>query len=131
MGKTTVTKELGVKTTNTKGQLAKITGPVSEAKVNITALTAIGQGNDAWLWFVTADNTKARDVLTKAGFQVSERDVCCVELADQPGTVFDTARKLADGGFNIDHLYFSCSSGPTAKVYFSCDNCQKAITVLG
>lgn len=131
MGRCTCVKELGVKTTNTTGQLTKVTGPVAEAKINVTALTAIGTGNDAWFWFVTDNNSKATEVLTKAGFQVTEKDCCCLELSDKPGTCFEAARKLSDGGINLNHLYYSCAGGPTANVYFSCDNCQKAATLLG
>ncbi|MBI2345503.1 MAG: hypothetical protein HYV03_01140 [Deltaproteobacteria bacterium] len=131
MARTTLGKELEVRTTNQKGQLAKVTGPISEARVNITGMAAIGQGSDAYFWFVTSDNTKAREVLTKAGLKVEERDVCCVELDDRPGTAFDAANRLAGAGLNIDHWYFSSGVGSTSKVYFSCDNCQKATQVLG
>lgn len=130
MGTCTCTTELGLKTPNTKGQLARITGPIAEAKVNITALTAVGTGSDAWFWFVTDNNTTAKDRLTKAGFQVTERDCCCLELANKPGTCFAAATTLANGGVNIDHWYYSSAGGGTAKIYFACDDCKKAATLL-
>ncbi|MBI4366694.1 MAG: acetolactate synthase [Deltaproteobacteria bacterium] len=131
MGKCTWAKELWVKGKNVKGELAKLTAPVAEAKVNITALCGVGQGADAWFWLVTDNNTKAREVLSKAGLKVEERDCCCVELPDKPGTCWDVATKLSDGGINIDHWYHASCGGSTAKVYFSCDNCQKAAQLLG
>lgn len=131
MGKATVTKELVVKGTNTSGQLAKLTGPIAEAKVNVTALCAVGQGGDAWYWLVTDNNATARDALTKAGWSVTEKDCCCVELTDRPGTCWETATTLANAGINLDHWYYSCCGAPTAKAYFSCDNCQKAVSTLG
>lgn len=131
MARCTCMKELGVKTGNKKGELARVTGPMAEAKVNVTALCGVGQGSDGWFWFVTDNNGKAREALAKAGLQVTERDCCCLELADKPGTCWEAATKLANGGLNIDHWYYSCSGAPSAKIYFSCDNCQKAAQLLG
>lgn len=132
MANTKVAKELWVTASNAVGTLAKVCAPISEAKVNIWALSAWGEGDRGCFRLVTDDTRKAFDVLKASGFTVEERETVVTELEDKPGTCWNAVQKLSQAGVNINYWYYTtCGGCPTARVVFSTNNNQKAAQLLG
>ena len=132
MANTKLGKELSVTAPNEVGTMAKICGPISEAKVNIWALSAWGEGNKGYFRFITDNNKKAYDALKTTGFPVEEKEIVVTELEDKPGTCFTASRKLAQAGVNINYWYYTtCGGCPTSRIVFSTNNNKKAVEVLG
>ncbi len=132
MTNTRLEKEIWVTTSNEVGTLAKLTAPLSEAKVNVWAMCAYGEGNTGTFMFITDNYDKTTDLLAKAGYTTTTKDVVVTELEDKPGTTWNTAQTLATAGININYYYVTTSgTNNTTRVIFNTDNNEKALTLLG
>lgn len=133
MPNTTLAKEIWVTTTNKVGTLAKVTAPVTEAKVNIWALCAWSDKDDgtSTFMFITDNNTKAADALKKTGFTPTEKEVVVTTLEDRPGTCWNAATKLAQAGVDINYWYYTTCGGCPGRIVFSTKDNKKACSVLG
>lgn len=122
--------ELTFVTENQAGMLEKVLAPLKEAGINILAMSAWGEGDKAQFLIVTDDNEKAKQALQQAGFEPKQNEAVFIELENQPGTLAEAAKKIADAGVNINYCYFS-ATGPSAIAIFSSKDNAKLVSVLG
>lgn len=91
------------------GELARLGECAGAAGVNIAGLAAFtGDGRGVVHVLVDTDQGVARlqATLRAAGMGVADvREVLVVDVADQPGTLGELTRRLADAGVNIDLAY--------------------------
>jgi hypothetical protein len=123
-------KEIHISTVNKPGTLARVTEPLKNAGVNLTAICAWGDGEKGMLMFLTDNNAKATEALKKAGFAPSEQEVVTTTLANQVGTLDQAAQKLARAEIDINYCYFT-AAGDKALGVFSTKNNKKASELLG
>jgi len=122
-------KELIVKTKNKVGALAEITKVLAKAKVNLKALNAYEQGDQAIFYLVPNNIMVATQKLKELGCEVTEEDVVATEIADRVGALAEVANKLATAGVDIKHIYVT-ASGKEALVVIATKDNAKALEVL-
>jgi len=123
-------REFKVVTDNKVGTLARVTAPIAEARVNISACNCYASGDKAEFLFITDDNAKAMEHLTRAGFKASEREVIVVETANEAGTLFRAAQQLSQAGVDLDYCYATAGSQGNTWVVFATKTIEKAMNVI-
>jgi hypothetical protein len=100
--------DLVIEVDNKPGALAKVATAISDAGVNISAATCIGDGATAELHILVPHAAAARHVLGISNLAVTrEREVVVVDVEDRPGALADLARQIADAGVSLDLLYIA------------------------
>ena len=123
-------REIKVVTDNKAGTLARVTAPIAEARVNISACCCFARGDKAEFLFITADNEAARTNLERAGFQATEREVVVVETTNEAGTLFRSAQQLAQAGVDLDYCYSTAGSQGNTWIVFATRTIEKAMNVI-
>jgi hypothetical protein len=120
-------KELRVTMEDQPGSLAKLAEALGKASVNIEAISAETSTGSGTIRVLVADTAAARKALEGAGVKVEgEREMTFVDLEDRPGSLADTARKLASQGINIDSIYVVSGTGGKKQVAIGTDDTPKA-----
>jgi len=100
--------DLLIEVENRPGALAKVTAAISDAGVNISAVTCTRPSELAVLHILVKHPEAAKHALATAGMTItSEREVVVVDADDRPGVLADLARKVAEAGVNVDLLYLA------------------------
>lgn len=113
---TKAVKEILFSVPNKVGTLAKITGVLKDARVNILHLWACGEGTKGHFGLVASSNARAVRALRKLGLKTTERDVLVVSLANKPGALDRVARKLAKGKVNVTCVSATSGGSRTSVV---------------
>ena len=91
---------------NTPGALAEVAAAISDAGVNIAAVTCIGPGDRAELHILVPHAEAAKHSLAISQLAVTrEREVVVVDVEDRPGVLADLTRRVTQAGVNIDLVY--------------------------
>src|SRR5512133_2721055 len=90
---------------NKPGVLAQVTRALADQKINIVALTLVDSQEHGVLRVVSADPTRAREVLTKLNLPMTETEVLSVDLSNRPGALADIAGDLGSAHININYAY--------------------------
>ena len=104
-----VEKQLSIFLENRPGGLAKICGTLSEAGINILALTIHDTVDHAIIRLLADRPVKALLILEQLGLYILESDVIVMDLDNQPGALGEVARKLARADINIEYAYCSAT----------------------
>ena len=116
---------------NKAGRLAEVTRILSEAKINIRALSLADTSDFGILRLIVNDNAKAKEVLRQHGFTVGKTDVVAVEVTDQPGGLHRILDSLFKANINVEYMYaFVQQSGNNAVIIFRFDNLDAAVDIL-
>lgn len=103
--------DLEIDVDNSPGALAQVAAAISDAGVNIAAVTCVGPGERAELHILVRHAEAARHALALSQLAVSrEREVVVVEVEDRPGVLADLTRKIALAGVNLDIVYIATRS---------------------
>ena len=91
---------------NTPGALAQVAAAISDAGVNISAVTCVGPGERAELHILVPHAEAARHSLAISHLAVTrEREVVVVDVEDRPGVLADLTRRIAKAGVDLDLVY--------------------------
>ena len=116
---------------NKAGRLAEVTRVLSEAGVNIRALSLADTSDFGILRLIVDNNEKAKAALKGGGFTVGKTDVVAVEVEDQPGGLSKILHVLSQKGVNVEYMYaFVQHSGKDAVIIFRFDDIDTAIQLL-
>ena len=96
---------------NTPGQLGRIAKALGDAKVNITAFTAYGEGAESAVRLQVTSPAKAKKVFEGLGVRVTEEEVMRVTLTDKPGLLGEVGSRLGQANINIEYAYGSVAAG--------------------
>ena len=94
---------------NKPGVLAQVTRALAESKINIVAMTLVDSQEHGVLRVVAQDPTATRKTLTALNLPMTETEVICLELSNNPGALADVATLLGKNHININYAY--CTSG--------------------
>lgn len=130
MAKVSKVQHLVVETPDKVGMMAKVCGAISDAGVNIRAISAIARQRKGRFLILTEDNAKAKEALKSSGFKVKEEAAVAVELENEVGSAKKMAQKLADAKVNLKYCYGSIGNGTIALLVFNSSNNEKAVRVL-
>lgn len=116
---------------NKSGRLADVTTVLSNAGVNIRALSLAETSDFGILRLIVSDTETAFRELRSAGFTVTKTEVVAIEVPDRPGGLAGILNVLKDAGINVEYMYaFVQKSGEHALVVFRFDEPGKAVSVL-
>jgi hypothetical protein len=117
-----------VEVENEPGALARVTKAISDAGVNISAATFIGEGKVAELHILVPHAEAVRHALAITGVAVTrEREVVVVDAQDRPGELADLAHKVAEAGVNLDLVYVATRT----RVVFGAQDLDALKAALG
>ncbi|HEM46317.1 MAG TPA: ACT domain-containing protein [Alphaproteobacteria bacterium] len=109
------------------GRLSEICGLLGKAGLNIRGFsiadTAEGYGI---LNLITGDPERTVEVLKEAGFTVSENQIVCVDVPDEPGGLARVLRIFSGAGINVHNMYATAGT----KIAFAVEPVGKALAVL-
>jgi hypothetical protein len=94
---------------NKPGVLAQVTRALAEAKINVVAMTLVDSQEHGVLRVVAEDPASTREVLKKLNLPMTETEVLCLDLSNDPGALADVAQLLGTNHVNINYAY--CTSG--------------------
>ncbi len=124
-------KQISIFMENKPGRMAKVAKTLSEANVNIRALTIAEAGDFGVIRMVVDDTEKGYRVLRDGGFTVSETDVLAVEIKDTPGGLYEIAKTFGENNINMDYAYaFVTAKAERAMLILRVDDVKRATQVL-
>lgn len=124
-------RQLSVFVENRTGSLMDVTKALTEAHINIRAVSSSDTPEFAILRLVVDDSQKARDYLVEKGFIVRISEVIGVELEDKKGNLNHMLSILADGAISINYIYsFVIRDGEAPVMIFHTDDVEKAVAIL-
>lgn len=131
MLKTKPGKEVVVRMENRVGGLDAMTKLISEMGVNILAVSAWVDHDQALIHLVTDENVRVVDALRGRGFEVREADVLLTEAPHKPGMLHHLTERLSKDEIDIHHLYASAKlSQDSSLVVFATANNDRAMVLL-
>jgi hypothetical protein len=89
---------------NKAGELARITEAIAAKGVDIRGVSGSTCGSNGSLALMTDDEAKTRTILTETGAKFRDLEVTEASIRPAPGSLAKVARRLADGGVNIEAL---------------------------
>ncbi|HUF07130.1 MAG TPA: amino acid-binding protein [Candidatus Binatia bacterium] len=93
---------------NVPGTIADAGEAAGKAGVNIDGLGGFECGGEGVMHVLVEDGGSARQAFEAAGLEVrAEREVLVVDVADRPGEMGRTMRRLADADINVDLVYLA------------------------
>ena len=126
-----IEKQLSIFLENRPGGLARICGTLAEAGINVLALSVHDTVDHAIIRLLADRPVKALLILEQLGLYILETDVIVLEVANQPGSLADIARKLARADINIEYAYCSATSSQgNGCLILKSDELDRAIELL-
>ncbi|BDQ32506.1 ACT domain-containing protein [Pseudodesulfovibrio portus] len=123
--------QLSIFLENRAGRLAEVTRILSEAGVNIRALSLADTSDFGILRLIVSDFETAKTKLKDAGFTVGRTSVVAVEVTDEPGGLNNILAMLQEAGINVEYMYaFVQQSGNSAVLIFRFDRTDQGIELL-
>ena len=113
------------------GELAKAAEAIAHKGINITAFAGVSCGDGGKIALLTNDDPGARRALTEAGYMAREVEVIPTTIANTPGSLAETARKLADAGINVEVALPTSMAEGKVTLAFATNDPAKARTILG
>ena len=126
-----VEKQLSIFIENRPGLLAKVCGTLSEAGINILALSIHDTVDHAIIRLLADRPVKALLILEQLGLYILETDVIVLDLANQPGMLAEVSRKLARADINIEYAYCSAANNQgNGCLIIKSDEADRAMELL-
>ena len=124
-------RQISVFVENQPGSMMNVTSVLTEAGVNIRAISTFDTPEFGIMRLVVDDPVCAKNSLTAKGFVTRVSNVIGVELKDEQGNLNQMLKILADGKINIDYIYsFVIREGKAPVMVFHTDDFEQAEKVL-
>ena len=124
-------RQISVFVENQPGSMMNVTNVLTEAHVNIRAISTFDTPEFGIMRLVVDDPVRAIDSLTSIGFVNRGSDVIGAELKDEKGNLNQMLKILADGQINVNYIYsFVIREGKAPVMVFHTDDFEKAESVL-
>ncbi|TMB87500.1 MAG: ACT domain-containing protein [Chloroflexi bacterium] len=121
-------KQLTVSVPDRPGVLGAVGSALGAKKANIRAFTAWIEGDRGRIRLVVDKTAAAKKLLAANGWEAIEEEVLAVTLADNPGSLGRTAKKLGDAGVNIEYAYAgTAGSARRVTVYLGVSDIKAAL----
>lgn len=125
------TQQLSIFMENKPGQLVQVTETLTEAGIDIRAMSLADTKDFGIVRMLVSDCSKAQAAMREKGFMSTITKVMCIAMDDHPGGLSAVTSCLAKADVNIDYLY-ACITviGKNAYIVMHVDNEKKACEVL-
>jgi hypothetical protein len=124
-------KRLTVISDTRSGLIADISSLLAEAGINIEAIEAIEVAEKACIRLEVDDLDRALNALNRDGMTVVAEDVLLLRVPDQPGSLAQISRQLADADIQIRALTMVQRGETENIVALACEDGSKAGSLLG
>lgn len=121
-------KQISVFVSNKKGKLYEVTKILSDANINLDALSIAETADFGVVRLLPDKPDEAFDALEKAGFIVKSTEVLIVYGDNKPGSLKDVLTKFAEAEINIEYAY--SSAGSDVYLVFKVNDLEKAEKLL-
>ncbi|MBP6197592.1 MAG: ACT domain-containing protein [Fermentimonas sp.] len=122
-------KQLSVFLEDRSGRLTELTRILAVNDINITALSVAETADYGIVRMVVGRPELAKDVLEKAGFSIGLTDVVCINMPDQPGSLYNILEILTNNSINVDYMY-AFSNNDVALAVIRAADIQRVTEVL-
>lgn len=124
-------KQISVFIENTMGSLARLTGALGDAGVDLIALSVADTADYGIIRCITGDTQKGIDALRREGYSVRTTDVLVAAVPDVPGGLAQVLRALENGKVSVEYLYsFVRTNSEDALIIFRVMETERAAKVL-
>lgn len=124
-------RQISVFVENQPGSMMNVTNVLTEAHVNIRAISTFDTPEFGIMRLVVDNPVRAKESLTSKGFVNRVNDVIGAELKDEKGNLNQMLKILADGQINVNYIYsFVIREGKAPVMVFHTDDFEKAESVL-
>lgn len=123
--------EFVVELASRPGSLARLSGLLAGAGVNIDALAGWQANGDGIVRVVVDDPETARRALSDAGLRFDERHLLTASLANRPGALASLSSQLSDAGVDIEAIYVLGGGSESLQVAIGVDEAAAAGEILG
>ncbi|MDZ4171889.1 MAG: acetolactate synthase [Methanobacteriaceae archaeon] len=124
-------KQISIFLENKEGRLKKAINILSQANINIRALSIADTSEFGILRLIVQDSEKAQKKLEEKKFVVKVNEVIAVEVPDQPGGLDSILEILYDSKINVEYLYaFVEKNEDKAIVVIKTENIDDGINAL-
>ena len=124
-------RQISVFVENQPGSMMNVTSVLTDAHVNIRAISTFDTPESGITRLAVADPVRAKESLTEKGFVTRVSNVIGAELRDEKGNLNQMLTILADGQINVNYIYsFVIREGKAPVMVFSTDDYEKAENVL-
>jgi len=116
---------------NKPGAMEKATKILSDAGINIRALSLADTSDFGILRIIVTDADTAKKILQEKGFIVRKTEVVAVEVPDRPGGLHSILEALSKSDVNVEYMYaYVERSGENAIIIFRFDPIDTGIKAL-
>lgn len=124
-------KQISVFLENRKGRLWKALNILSNANINIRALSIADTSEFGILRMIISETELGKEILEEANFVVKVNDVIAVGVPDMPGGLENVLKFLNQNDVNVEYLYaFVDKKGEKAVVVIRTEDIDAGITAL-
>lgn len=124
-------KQISIFLENRKGRLWKALNILSEAKMNIRALSIADTSEFGILRIIVPEPELAKEILEEANFVVKVNNVIAVSISDKPGGLDSVLEALNKLDINVEYLYaFVEKKGENAIVVIRTEDIDTGISAL-
>ena len=124
-------RQISVFVENQPGSMMNVTSVLTEAHVNIRAISTFDTPEFGIMRLIVDNPVRAKEALTEKGFVTRVSEVIGAELKDEKGNLNQMLAILADEKINVNYIYsFVIREGKAPVMVFSTDNYEKAEKVL-
>ncbi len=126
-----IVEQLSIFLENKAGRLMEVTKSLTEANINIMALSLADTSDFGILRLIVDNIEQAKDILKDHGFTVGRTNVIAVEVGDNPGGLHKILEVIDSEGINVEYMYaFVQRNSTNATLIFRFDRIECALEVL-
>ena len=129
MGMSNTIQQLSVFMENREGRLDEIPKILSEAGVNIVALSLADTSEYGMLRMIVSDPHKGRAALKNEGITAMLTDVVALRVPHATGSLSKAMHQIVEGEVNIEYMY-AFANGSDAAAVLKSDDPARVIDIL-
>ena len=129
MGMSNTVQQLSVFMENREGRLDEILKILSEAGVNIVALSLADTSEYGMLRMIVSDPHKGRAALKDEGITAMLTDVVALRVPHATGSLSKAMHQIVEGEVNIEYMY-AFANGSDAAAVLKSDDPARVIDIL-
>ena len=124
-------KQISVFLENKEGRVAQVTKILSDADINIRALSIADTTEFGILRLIVDKPEAAESALKNDGFTVSITEVIAISIKDEPGGLAKALQVLHDNKISVEYIYaFISKTSHKANVILRVEDCYRATESL-
>ncbi|ADZ09256.1 amino acid-binding ACT domain protein [Methanobacterium lacus] len=124
-------KQISVFLENRKGRLWKALNILSNAKINIRALSIADTSEFGILRMIVSDTELAKQILEESNFVVKVNEVIAVGVSDNPGGLEGVLEIFNEMDVNVEYIYaFVEKNGEKAVVVIRTEDIDAGVNAL-